>query len=278
MKSLRTSVKIIKWETPKDDFSQEAIKHLDLGSANYGSDPDPCIDPQGKKKHRALFHLADHIIESHPEQNKFLFYLLDISVPGLDLATTNLASHLTNNYKNQGLTIRIEKIIEDYFKMSSFSKVDSSSWLHPDYTIALPVFGSKQDSLTSKKLVKLLHKVTTVSREGLLIKKSNLNARVSNQLRKQMSQPKRPTITKNFNWAVEDVHYIPGYISPSGSEQNSGKLSYRVTQASLSSSNDSSLINKYIPLQIKRKLEEDILVIETNPSKKSCKSTIAKRL
>ena len=116
------SIQILTWQgnIAQDEFSKQAVKHLDLGSANYGPDtppseictngaeeyPDLSVDPYGEKKHRALFHLANHVIESHPGQDKFLFYLLDISVLGLDYAAINLRHYLTGKYQNKKLKIK----------------------------------------------------------------------------------------------------------------------------------------------------------------------------
>lgn len=273
-------IEVTKYRAERDQFFEEAVKHLDLGSANYGPDtlpaaicprgneryPDPSIDPSGEKKHRALFRLAEHIIDSHPRQTKFLFYLLDISAPGLDSAATNLSSHLIDKYRSQSLTVRIEKIVGNYFTMNSFPKVDSASWIHPDYTIASPVLSSKRTSSRGQSLSKLLNKVAAASTRGLLIKETNGSDKSNERLSKKMSKLDKPVIKDNLLWKAESIDFIPEYIFPSGSIQrfvSYGKLSYRVTR--VANVEDNSIDRSF---QVKRKLEEEVPTEGIHPKKR----------
>jgi hypothetical protein len=256
----RTIITIELWNPAKlKEISKLAFKHLEIGAANYGPtlppesfDLDPKLythspsDPLGRKIHRVLFASIDHIINSHQERKEFTFYLNDISEDGLAKAAKNLATYLNENYGDQGLIIRIEKMVANIFEIESLPEVDSAAFLHPNDCIITRVFPvthwafeppltpivDSEPSSPKTLRRRLLHKIVKISRTGLLIRECNpADLLVTKNL--QLAISSRNLRLDDLEFQPEDLPHIPNYCFPSGDPMASINLSYRVTRSNL---------------------------------------------
>jgi hypothetical protein len=220
--------------TDKNPF-RGAVRHLDIGSANYGPGETRYdythseTDPLGKKIHNVLFEIASHTIQKHPEHNKFVFFLTDINSDGLDRAASNLANFF-NQQKYSHLVIEINKIAGDIFRRSDWPTVDSASYIHPDIPISPSVINDKSfPSERDLRITKLLQKIVARSKTGLIVKECELSwytPVIAEKISKGIG-------VCGLEFQLEKTSYLSQYIFPSGQIQESEvllQLSYRITQ------------------------------------------------
>jgi hypothetical protein len=246
------------WDPAKaQEISSLAFKHLEIGAANYEPTLSPLIDdsspkkyvhlpsdPLGEKIHRVLFASIDHLIDTHPDQSDFIFYLNDITSEGLDIAAKNLAHHLKEKYTHKKITIQIEKIAADIFEIDHLPNVDSAALLHPEDSIIPYVFTTpcrikercsppcidvQKAKEAQKTYSHFLHKIAAISKTGLVIKECNSAAATVVKITKELIA--NSPVENGLQFKPVDTSYIPDYLFPSGELLNSTDLSYRVVRA-----------------------------------------------
>ncbi|MEI8366549.1 MAG: hypothetical protein WCF65_09065 [Parachlamydiaceae bacterium] len=196
-----------------DTKSDHTVKHLDIGSANSSIEYTHSPEHFTKTVHQVLFAVADHLICTHSPKKEFVFYLNDISGPGLDQAAENLAEYLKDKYSDKGLIIKIEKIVRDIFSVSDLPLVDSSTFLHPFRCIAFDLLSTTFPAEKKQALNKMICKVASASKTGLLIKEINVGGWALPLIKSKMSEGFRH---EGLEYKLAEAPHIPIYTTPQG--------------------------------------------------------------